>query len=66
MNFPEFTLDYSSSSLYTVNYSYCKTVFRLEVDFVLPLSQVQEEQEQEQPPPKSRRKMLTAGLKFGT
>ena len=37
-------------------------VLRLEIDFVLSLSQEQEEQ----PPPKSFRKMYTIGLEFGT
>ena len=46
-------------------------VFRLEVDFVLPLSQKQEEQEEqekqeEEPPPKSIRRESARWLKIDT
>ena len=42
-------------------------ILKLGVDFVLPLSQEEEQdKEQEQLPPKSKRKMLTAGWIFGT
>ena len=50
--------------------SYCQTpglVFRLGVDFVLPLSQEEEQQEQEEEPlPNSIRKESARRLKFDT
>ena len=54
-----------------LHYYFCQTVglvFRLRVDFVLPLSQEQqqEEQEEEQPSPKSIRRGCTRRLKFDT
>ena len=49
---------------------YCQTpgyVFRLGVDFVLPLSQEEQQQEEEQEPtPKFIRRGHTRRLKFGT
>ena len=52
------------------NIQFCQTpgeVFRLGVDFVLPLSQEQEqEQQEEEPTPKSIRRGCTRRLKFDT
>ena len=58
----------ATKALQSILESFCQTsvlVLRLEVDFVLPLSQ-QEEEEDQEPQPKSTRMKCTAGLKFGT
>ena len=51
------------------NLSFCQTpgkVFRLGVDFVLPLSQEEQQQEEQEPTPKYIRRGRTRRLKFGT
>ena len=44
----------------------CSVITRLEVDFVLPMSQEEEEEEQQQPPPKSIRRGSARMWKFAT